>query len=168
MTFAVEPLRPDHNVDAFSSGNPQLDRWLRDHARDAAGQGTRTYVLVDSDEHEVAGYFAIAPHLVARGELPRRVGRGAPRSIPAVLLAKLALRRDLHGCGLGAGLLIHALGTIIGGARVAGGKLVLVDAIDSDAVDFYKAHDFVALPGNDLRLVLKLSTAAKALGHKWP
>jgi hypothetical protein len=40
---------------------------------------------------------------------------------------------------------------------------VLVDAIDDSAREFYEHHDFVPLPGHDRRLVMKLSTAAKAL-----
>lgn len=60
----AEPLA-DHDFPEFACGNAELDDWLRRHARMATGQGTRTYVLVDEDGR-VVGYFALAPHLLAR------------------------------------------------------------------------------------------------------
>lgn len=114
------------------------------------------------------GYFAIAPHLVEREAVPARIGRGAPRQIPAVLLAKLALDQRAHGAGLGRALLIRALEKIVEAAKRGGGKVVVVDAIDEEAAAFYQHHDFEPLPGNPKRLVLKLSTVAKALKIPWP
>lgn len=168
MSYRIEPLSEGHGFDAFCCGQADLDEWLKEHARHATRQGTRTYVLLDEGSGAVDGYFAVAPHLVERDELPRRVGRGAPTMIPAVLLAKLALDERLHGRGLGADLLVHALTVIIGAARTAGGRLVVVDAVDDDAGGFYRAHDFQLLPSNPRRLVMKLSTAARALGLPWP
>jgi GNAT superfamily N-acetyltransferase len=162
----VEPLG-DHDLDGFGCGHDELDTWLITHARTALGQGTRTYLLVDGDGL-VRGYYAIAPHLLNREEAPPRVARGAPRQIPAILLAKLAVDRSLHGQGIGADLLVAALTTIIDAARRAGGRVVVVDAIDDNARRFYEHHDFGAIPGNEHRLVMKLSTAAKALGLDWP
>lgn len=166
MSYRVEALA-DHDLSGFACGKPELDDWLRRHARTTTGQGTRTYVLVD-EEDLVVGYFALAPHLLMRDDAPPRLARGAPHQIPAILLAKLALDSTLHGSGLGRDLLVHALGTILDAARRAGGRVVLVDAIDDEARAFYERHDFQVLPGQPRRLVLKLSTVAKALGAPWP
>lgn len=168
MSYRVEPLATEHDLAGFSSGNDDLDRWLIRHAGTARGHGTRTYVLVPADSEQVVGYFAVAPHLIEREEVPTRIGRGAPRQIPAILLAKVALRRDLQGRGLGSELLVRAIEVIVEAARSAGGKLIVVDAVDADAVGFYEAHDFQSLPGNERRLVIKLSTAAGAVGLPWP
>lgn len=168
MTYRLEPLAEQHVLEEFGSGKAPLDDWLKQHARNATGQGTRTYVLVDSPSRVVVGYCAIAPHLVERNAIPDRLGRGAPRQIPAILLAKLALDQRLQGGGLGGELLIRALELIVQSAKRAGGKLVVVDAIDDDAAAFYEHHDFERLPGNSGRLVLKLSTVAKELGIPWP
>ena len=166
MTYRVEPLDA-HDLDGFHCGNADLDDWLVRSARAATGQGTRTYVLVGPSA-SIAGYFAIAPHYLDREEAPRRIGRGAPSRIPAILLAKLAIAETLQGQGLGTELLLFALETVIDAARRAGGRIVVVDAIDPDAERFYEHHDFQPLPVNERRLVLKLSTAAKALGIEWP
>lgn len=167
MTLRVAALGGSYDLAAFRSGNLELDAWLRDHAELAAGQGTRTFVVLDSNDM-VAGYFAIAPHVLDRADAPTKVARGAPRQIPSILLAKLALSQHLHGQGLGAELLVRALSTIVEAARVAGGKLVVVDAIDAGAAAFYRHHDFQSLPNRPDRLVMKLSTAARALGVDWP
>jgi GNAT superfamily N-acetyltransferase len=168
VSHRIEPLADGHDLDTFTCRHPTLDTWLREHAHQATRQGTRTYVLIEGATQAVVGYFAIAPHLVERDDMPRRVGRSTPRQIPAILLAKLALHERLHGQGLGAELLIHALTTILSAARSAGGRLIIVDAIDDNAASFYRAHDFEPTPNNPHRLILKLSTVAKALGLPWP
>jgi len=168
VTFRVEPLHDGHDLERFDCGIASLNDWLRLHARHATRQGTRTYLLIDDDTHEIAGYFSIAPHLIERHELPPRVGRGAPRRIPAILLAKLALQRTHHGHGLGGELLIRALETVVTAARTAGGKIAVVDAIDDNASRFYQHHDFEPLTSDPHRLVQKLSTIAAALDLPWP
>lgn len=168
MSYRVEPLAAGQDLDTFDCGHDALTDWLQRHSRNATGQGTRTYLLIEEATSAVAGYFAIAPHLVERDTAPPGVGRGAPKRIPALLLAKLALSRDLHGQGLGAELLVYALTTIVTAARSAGGRLVVVDAVDSNAADFYRAHDFEPSPTDPYRLIMKLSTTARALGLPWP
>lgn len=167
MRFQLTALDDSHNLTAFRSGNLELDNWLHEHARHATAQGTRTYVLLD-DSGEVSGYFAIAPHVLDRAEAPKKIARGQPRQLPAILLAKLALAERLHGQGLGAELLVLALRTIVEAARAAGGKIIVVDAIDDQAAAFYQHHNLQPLPDRPDRLVMKLSSAAKALGVAWP
>lgn len=168
MTLRVEALRSSHVLDRFTCGTAPLDEWLKQHARNATGQGTRTYVLVDTETNSIAGYFAIAPHLVERDAIPAQIGRGAPRQIPAIPSAKLALEERSQGRGLGRMLLIRALEKIVDAAKHAGGKLVVVDAIDDEAAKFYEHHGFVPVPGNPHRLVMKMSTVARELGIPWP
>ena len=168
MTHRVEALRNDHRLDQFACGKPPLDEWLKQCARNATGQGTRTYVLLETEKNSIVGYFAIAPHLVERDEVSPKIGRGAPRQIPAILLAKLALDQDSHGSGLGRLLLVRELEKIIDAAKQAGGKLVVVGALDDEAADFYEHHDFDRVPGDPHRLLMKISTAARALDIPWP
>jgi hypothetical protein len=168
VSYRVEPLAASHDLDAFDCGHDALTNWLKRYARTATGQGTRTYLLVEGATGAVAGYFAIAPYLVERDTAPPGVGRGAPKRIPAILLAKLALRSDLYGQGPGAELLVYALTTIVTAARSAGGRLVVVDAVDSSAAGFYRAHDFQPSPTDPFRLIMKLSTTARALHLPWP
>jgi GNAT superfamily N-acetyltransferase len=136
VSHRVEPLGANHELATFRCGRPSLDDWRHQYARNAAGQGTRTYVLLAEPDDEGVGYFAITPHLLGRGDAPKSIRRGAPDRIPAILLAKLALDEGLHGRGLGGELLVHALSTIVAAARMAGGRIVVVDAIDEAAAAF--------------------------------
>ena len=167
MILRVEALDAHHARAGFESGNRDLDQWFHDHALNAIGQGTRTFVVLEGAD-VVVGYFAIAPHVIERDATPAKIGRGSPRQIPAILLAKLALAEHLHKQGLVSELLVVALRTIVEAGRKAGGKLVVVDAIDEAAAAFYRHHDFVPIPRNAHRLVMKISTAARALGLEWP
>jgi GNAT superfamily N-acetyltransferase len=168
LTHRVETLCDSHVLDQFTCGKAPLDEWLKEHARNATGQGTRTYVLVDTKQDSIVGHFAIAPHLVERDVVPPQISRGAPRQIPAILLAKLALDERSHGTGLGRVLLVKALERIVDAAKHAGGKLIVVDAIDDDAAAFYEHHDFERVPDNPHRLFMKISTAARAPQIPWP
>lgn len=166
MRLRVERL-DRQSLAGFSCGHGDLDEWLALHATSATGHGTRTYLLINEAER-VVGYFSLAPHLLSRGEAPRRLARGAPANIPAVLLAKLALDTTLHGQGLGAELLIRALDTILSAAREVGGRVIVVEAVDAAAQAFYERHNFQRLPGPPHRLIMRMSTAARALGIDWP
>ena len=163
--YRSRPLDDDADVSRFSCGEPSLDEWLVEHARTAEAKRTaRTFVWV-GDDGDVAGYYAITAHLLDRGSLPLRLGRGDPSEIPAVLLAKLALRKDLHGQGLGAELLADALDRIVGATKVVAARYVVVDAIDDGACDFYAHHGFLQVPAHERRLVRRVSDVAAALGR---
>lgn len=166
--FFGERLRQDHDLGPFSSGKEALDVWLKKHALHADRSGTgRTYVWVDESGRVVA-YFTLAPHLVRREELSASVARGSPDAIPSILLARLALERSLHGQGWGATLLADALTVALEAMRRAGGRLIVVDALDPDAVAFYEHHGFTVIPGTPHRLVIKASAAARSLSVRWP
>lgn len=109
-------------------------------------------------------WVGLAAHLVHRAGNPKRVGRGAPDSIPAVLFARLALHRRLRGRGLGGELLRDALARTVAASEVAAARVVVVDAIDA-AAGFYAHHGFVPVPGKPIRLVQKVSDIAAALGR---
>src|SRR5688500_11822976 len=83
-----------------------------------------------------AGCFTRAAQLVVRERVPRRIGRGAPAAIPAILLARLALARPLHGQGLGGELLWDALSRAVAASEKAAARVIVVDAIDESAARF--------------------------------
>lgn len=100
--------------------------------------------------------------------MPTKTGRGSPDAIPSILLARLALATSLQGEGWGSVLLVDALGVAVEAVRKVGGRLLVVDAIDDDAVGFYEHHGFSEVPENPRRLVMKASDAARTLGLHWP
>ena len=163
-----ERLSRERDIQSFTSGNTDLDSWLRDAAITADRAGTaRVYLWLD-DTERVIGYYAVVPHGIRREDVPSSVGRGAPDVIPGFLLARLALSEELHGQHLGGDLLVEALTTILDAIRLASGRVIVVDAIDDRARGFYEHFGFRSLPLNDDRLVMKASTAAATLSIDWP
>jgi GNAT superfamily N-acetyltransferase len=163
-----ERLDSKHDLTAFGCGREALDVWLRSSALNAERMGTaRTRVWADAGD-AVLAYFSLAPHVVTRSDVDAKAGRGSPRSIPSILLAKLALDRRRHGRGEGSVLLVDALTVAIEGMRDLGGRLIVVDAVDEDAAGFYRKHGFIPCPGRPDRLVIKASDAAASLGLPWP
>lgn len=124
----------------------------------------RTFVWHAGDNMVVA-FFTLAAHLVRREHVAKRVGRGSPTEIPAVLLARLALDESLHGQGLGGELLWDALTRAVSASAIAAARLVVVHAIDDNAAAFYTHHGFVASPKDPHHLVQKVSDIAVSLNR---
>lgn len=160
--YVCVALGPDHDVGAFRCGKPPLDEWLGGQALRAQAAGTaRTYVWTQAGSPVVLAYYSIAPTQVVRSEVTRSLA-GGYTIIPGYLLARLALDERLHGQWLGSELLVDALERIVEAARAGGGRLIVVDAIDTVAHAFYRRHDFVPIDGS-MRLYLKVATAEAAL-----
>ncbi|MBK7820794.1 MAG: GNAT family N-acetyltransferase [Tessaracoccus sp.] len=151
-----------HAVAEFSCGEESLDRWLKEQAGVATKRGTaRTWVWVDADDR-VVGYYALAAHKVARGDIPSKIGRGGPAEVPAVLLARLALSRELRGRGLGAVLVADALERVVAATRTVAARLVVVDALSEPVARFYEALGFRRIP-DSLLLVQKIADIEASL-----
>ena len=161
-----EPLGDGHAIADFSCGVAELDEWFKRSARTAAAKHVgRTYAWVTDDAPgKLLGYFTLAPHVVRRVEAPGRIGRGSPDSIPAILLARLALADTLHGQGQGGRLLVDALHRALDAVALAGGRLIVVDAIDGDAASFYEHYGFTRLAEHQ-RLYRKVTDIARDLGR---
>jgi len=149
--FIVEPLESRHELSTLDSGVVTLDSWLRNSSMRAQKQGSaRTKVLVRPGTPKVLGYYSIAPTSVERSALPNPASAGLS-SVPAYLLARLALDRSLQGIGLGANLLSTALADIVKASHLVGGRLVVVDAVDDTALKFYEHYGFKRIgPSNRL------------------
>jgi GNAT superfamily N-acetyltransferase len=162
------PLIDEHDVTAFDCAAPSLTQWLAGHARRAQRSGTaRTYVWTPPESLRVVAYYSIAPTRVTREELSRSLA-GGESAVPAYLLARLALDSSLHGQGLGGELLFDALDALVDAADRAGGRLIVVDAIDERAASFYQRYGFTPVKGNPHRLVIKVETVRQALNKPDP
>lgn len=127
----------------------------------------RNRTCLRGHRQQIAGYFAIVPHQVRRADIPSSVGHGGPTTIPGFLLARLAIRRDLQGEGRGGELLVLALERILEAIAIAGGRIIVVDALDDRAAAFYRHFGFAAAALGADRLVMKASRAAATLGVEW-
>ena len=154
---APEPLNAGHDLSQFSCGKPALDHWLKTRALSNQEKGF-TVVMVVHDAGRVVGYYGLAPTAVVPTGLPRSIKTGQPPNpVPCLLLGQLATDTSCSGRGIGTGLLRHALIRCVQGARLIGGRALMVNAIDPDAASFWQRRGF--LPSKDDPLVLFRSIA---------
>ena len=164
--FVHRLLSPDDDVTGFDCGVASLDTWLHANAARSHQQGVaRVHVWVDESEPQrVVAYTAIQPTQLASRHLSRGQA-GGHTAVPGYLIARLALDRELHGSGLGAELLIRALEVCVDASMIGGGRIIAVDPIDDAAATFYTKFGFTPTKGPGDRLVMKMSTAAAAVGR---
>lgn len=111
----------------------------------------------------MVGYYALSAHKVVRADVPTAVGRGGPREIPSVLLAKLALDQRLRGRGLGEVLVADALTRVVAATQNVAARLVVVDALSERVARFYEGLGFTWVSGS-LLLVQRVRDIEAALG----
>ncbi|MHB1713177.1 MAG: GNAT family N-acetyltransferase [Acidimicrobiales bacterium] len=159
----LDRLAPVHDLSDFASGNLKLDSWLVRHAPVAQQMDSaRTFLLML--EKNVVGYFALTMGSVRRVEPPTKLVRGLPSyPVGMVLLARLAVERGSHRRGFGALLLAEALRKAVVAGEAAAARLVVVDAIDGRAADFYARYGFVAAPEHPLRLYRQMKDIRQSL-----
>jgi GNAT superfamily N-acetyltransferase len=150
----------------FECGKPDLDEWLHRYAgQQERTDSTRTFLALSPDGTGVVGYYATTTYVIGLDELSVEHGIGKRRyPIPAVLLARLAVDRRWHGRGLGSLLLTSALTGIATANRSIGFEVVVVDAIDDEAVTFYAKHGFSRFERNRRKLFLTLQDLRATLG----
>ena len=147
-----EPLTAEHDVQSFSCGKPALDTWLKTRALTNQRQGF-TAVMVVHEAHRVVGYYGLAPTAIVPTTMPRAVRTGQPPNpVPCLLLGQLATDQAWTGRGIGTALLAHALQRCAFGARLIGGRAVVVKALDDEAAAFWARRGF--LPSKDDPFVL--------------
>lgn len=147
-----EPLDERHDVASFSCGKPSLDHWLKTRALSNQRKGF-TVVIVVHDAGRVVGYYGLAPTAVVPTTMPRSTRTGQPPNpVPCLLLGQLAIDTQWAGKGIGTALLAHALRRCVEGARLVGGRALMVNAIDEEAAAFWRRRGF--LPSKDDPLTL--------------
>ncbi|WP_432867513.1 GNAT family N-acetyltransferase [Microbispora rosea] len=161
--YVAQPLGQEHNLEDFDCGKEELGDWLKQFASHAQAMKTaRTFVWTEEGEANVLAYYSIAGHAIERAQVPPKIGRGSPEQVPAVILARLALDRRLQGQGLGSRLLVDALDRMVRASKEVAFRLVVVDAIDEEAAQFYEKYGFRRFPG-ETKLFRKLSDIERDL-----
>lgn len=162
----IEKLNRTHVVDQFTCGHPELDRFLIRHALQAQqSNSSQTYVAIS--EKEVAGFYTIVAGEVQHAQAPERVVKGMPRHpIPLLVLARVAVHSKAQGRGVGAGLLLDALGRTLQVADVIGVRALAVHAKDDRAVAFYRHFGFTPSPTDARHLFMIIKDIRLAAGQK--
>ena len=158
---APEPLEPDHLVDAFSCGKPELDDWLKSRAGPSEAKSARTYVVCEG--RRVVGYYCLAAGGVMRESVPGKFRHGLPTSVPVMIMGRLAVDLSCHGRGIGSHLLADAMRRTVLVARQVGVRALLVHALDETVLPFYLRHGFKPLSAGSRTLFIPMETIVSAL-----
>lgn len=154
-----EPLIIGHRIDAFDSGEPVLDEWLRKRALGNQSSGaSRTFVVADASGR-VMGYYALAAGAVALETATSTVRRNMPDPVPVLAMGRLAVDRQTHGMKLGASLLQDAVKRVIGVSADAGIRALLVHALSEPAKQFYLHYGFQASTLHPMTSMMRLPHA---------
>jgi ribosomal protein S18 acetylase RimI-like enzyme len=164
VDITIEPLGKQHDREAFSCGQPDLDDWFRHRAsQDQKRNVARVFVAVDSGL-AVMGFYSLSSFTLSIDDLPEGLAHKLPRydTIPAALIGRLARDQRTRGQGLGELLLADAINRILGAGRSIAVFAIVVDAKDDRAVAFYRGFGFLPFPLRPRRLFLPTATAAAA------
>ncbi len=160
----VEPLGKRHDRAAFSCGNPSLDQYLKERARqDARRYIAAPFVLVPGPGEEIIlGYYTLSSFAIDLSDLPPDTARRLPSypNVPVTLLGRLAVDQRHAGQGFGEFLLMDALHRSLTQSSQIAAVAVVVDAIDANAIRFYKHFNFMPFPERPTRLFLPMQTVA--------
>lgn len=161
-----EPIAKQHGRQRFDCGQPELNEFLRNHARKSHERGAaKTFLAIDDGgEKAVCGYYSLSPASVEYARTPEIVRRGLGRyDIGAYRLGRLAVRVDLHGQGLGGQLLLAAGRRCLRVAQEIGGTALLIDAKTAQVAAWYASFGALPLLDAPLTLLLPLDVVAAAL-----
>jgi GNAT superfamily N-acetyltransferase len=153
-----EPIAKRHNRKGFDCGQADLNAFLAKYARQAHESGaSKTYVAVDdADAATILGFYTLSPAQVDFDLAPpaARPAGGGRHPIGGFRLGRLAVSKTRQGQGLGGELLIAAARRCIQVSTQVGGSLLLIDAKDQQAANWYKSYGALEIPKAPLILVL--------------
>jgi len=147
----------------FDCGEASLNEWLRSRAlKNEATGASRTFVTVEAESGQVAGYYCLSAGSLALEDAPGRVKRNMPSPIPVILIGRLAVDKRFTGRGLGASLLQDAVLKGVEASRIVGARAFIVDALNEDAERFYRRFGFEPMPPAAKRAMFLLASDAEA------
>jgi predicted GNAT family N-acyltransferase len=163
--YNIEPLG-GHDRAAFSCGNASLDRYIREQASQDVKRGLASVFVITArdDPKQILAYYTPSSRDLQLGQLPEEIARKAGKygHVGVTLLGRMAVDKKYKGTGLGVLTLMNALHKSLLAATDVASLAVFVEAIDSDAADFYRKYGFIDLPEGKLKLLLPMKTIAKS------
>lgn len=161
--MVIEPLTRSHDRTGFDCGEPSLNRFLRETARQYADRDFGvTYVAVpEAGSPEILGYYTLTMAEIASEVVPQK-GLPSRQPIPVALLGRLAVDLQAQGNRIGERLLSDALSNTQQISSRIGCFAVVVDALSENAKRFYVRYGFRALSDDPLHLYMTLKDIRKA------
>ena len=166
LAWFEEPIRKDHDREAFDGGEESLNDFLRHHARKNHEQGeAKTFLAINvSDKKTILGFYSLSPASIEYARTPSIIRKGLARyDVPGFRLGRLAVDIHAQGRGLGGQLLLAAGKRCLLAATEVGGIVLVIDAKNQRLADWYAGYGALPMLDNPLTLLLPLATIANAL-----
>src|SRR4051794_30131911 len=90
-----QPIAKKHDPISFDCGEPELNEFLKKHARQSHERGAaKTFLAVDkADGKSILGFYSLCPANAEYASAPETVRKGLARhDVPVFRLARLAVR----------------------------------------------------------------------------
>lgn len=162
-SLKIESLARKHDRAAFSCGQEELDRYIKERAsQDAKKQISTPFVLVEVEGSAVIGYYTLSATSILLADLPEVTAKKLPGypAVPATLLGRLAIDDRHKGRGYGELLLLDALRRALHATTDIASFAIVVDPKDKKSRSFYEHYEFISFPDEKLRMYLPMKTIA--------
>lgn len=166
LDWQEEPVAKKHDRNSFDCGEPELNEFLKKHARQSHERGAaKTFVAVDkADGKTILGFYSLCPAALEYSRTPDVVRKGLARhDVPVFRLARLAVSLTAQGQGLGGQLILAAGRRCLLAAAEVGGVALLIDAKNERVANWYASYGAIPLVDTPLCLLLPLATVQDAL-----
>lgn len=152
-----------YDLKNFDCSEPSLNKYLTNYA----SQDIRRYlatVFLDVESNntqKILGYYTLSANRIDVSKLDSEYTKKLPNYpyLPSILIGRLAVDKDYQGQKLGEYLLLDALNRSFKSEIAA--FLVIVEAKNIRAINFYKSFGFVKFIDNSNKLFLPMNTIAK-------
>ncbi|HHF7367442.1 TPA: GNAT family N-acetyltransferase [Legionella bozemanae] len=164
--YSISSLNQTHQRQKFSCGMDLLDNYLHKQAtQDYRRHISVTYILNDNENNQVAGYYTLSSSSIELTDLSDNLQSKLPQYplLPATLIGRLAVDLKYQKQTLGELLLIDALKRSYQNAIEIASIAVIVEAINDNAIKFYKKYGFVPILSNESKLYLPIKSIGKLL-----
>jgi GNAT superfamily N-acetyltransferase len=165
MSLRIELLnRKKHERSSFTCGVGSLDDYIKTRASQELKKRVSTpYVLTDSPERQVLGYYCLSSYSILSTELEESATNKLPKYslLPAILLGRLAVDAGYQGKGYGELLLLDAMKRCLELSNRLAAVAMVVDAISQNAAGFYQEYGLMEFPDEPMKLYILIAEIEK-------
>jgi GNAT superfamily N-acetyltransferase len=144
----VELDKHIHDRKAFDCAVEELNNFLQQFAvRHRGANISKTMVLPSAENAaNICAYYTLSHTEINRQTLPQNLAKKLPRyPIPVMLIAQLAVHKEVSGSGLGKVTLVRALQHAYHVNLHLPSYAVVVDALNNGVQAFYERYEFKPL-----------------------
>ena len=160
-----------HDRSAFCCGFGPIDSFLKSSLSDQIKTGiVAAWAVTADDDPAVLGFYTLGAMAVRSVLGPKTWQRAGVPDIPVIYIRAVAVRKDMHGKGLGTALVVDAMRRCLGIADQMGAAAIVLDVLKDDHFDlrfrFYENLGFKPLedPQNLSRVFIPMADVRATLG----